>query len=123
MSYPDNNPKTVQGLKKPTLVPIPPAALIHLGRAMQNGAVKYGRMNWRTNSVAATIYYDAVLRHMLAWLDGEDIAEDSGVHHLAHAMAGIAIVLDALETGNLIDDRPTKGAVPRMIKELTNANG
>jgi hypothetical protein len=38
------------------------------------------------------------------------------VHHLGHAMACCAILLDARETGNLADNRPTPGAAGDMIR-------
>lgn len=114
-TYPDNNPKTVLGLKKPSLSAIPPAGMFHLGLAMDNGRNKYGAMNWREKRVSSSIYYDAALRHLLSWYDGEDYAEDSGVHHLGHAMACLSIVLDAMETGNLNDDRPHKGVYSKLV--------
>jgi hypothetical protein len=55
------------------------------------------------------VYVDAALRHLNAWFDGEQEASDSGVHHLGHARACMAILLDAEATGNLIDDRPAEG--------------
>lgn len=113
--YPDNNPKTVLGLKKPSLSAIPPAGMFHLGLAMDNGRNKYGAMNWREKKVSNSVYYDAALRHLLSWYDGEDYAEDSGVHHLGHAMACLSIVLDAMETGNLNDDRPHKGVYSKLV--------
>lgn len=118
-AYPDNNPKTVVGLTKPSISKIPPAALIHCALAMMNGAKKYGAFNWREKKVTSSIYIDAKLRHILAYMDGEDLAADSGVHHLGHDMACSAIVLDALETGNLIDDRPRKGMASEMIARYT----
>ena len=114
-TYPDNNPKTVLGLKKPSLSAIPPAGMFHLGLAMDNGRNKYGAMNWREKKVSSSIYYDAALRHLLSWYDGEDYTEDSGVHHLGHAMACLSIVLDAMETGNLNDDRPHKGVYSKLV--------
>jgi len=115
VEYPDNNPKTVLGLKKPSLSAIPPAGMFHLGLAMDNGRNKYGAMNWREKKVSSSIYYDAALRHLLSWYDGEDYAEDSGVHHLGHAMACLSIVLDAMETGNLNDDRPHMGVYSKLV--------
>lgn len=119
--YPDDNPKTAYGAAKPPLHAIPPTALLHLGAAMENGETKYGLFNWREHNVSSTIYYDAALRHLMAWWDGEEVAEDSGVHHLGHVMACCAILLDATETGNLNDNRGAKGvfsqAVERMKKE------
>lgn len=100
------NPKDLIGVTKvPNLSVIPSTGLIHLGRGMQNGADKYGPFNWRAHPVRSGIYVDACLRHLMAWQDGEEDADDSGVHHLGHAMSCLAILLDAQEEGNLIDER------------------
>lgn len=121
--YPDNNPKTAVGLTKPSFFAIPPTALIHLGGAMADGRKKYGLLNWREKAVTYSVYHDAMMRHLGAFQDGEDCARDSGRHHLAHVMACCAIVLDAIEHGNLIDDRGTPGAFADMIEELTTKMG
>lgn len=120
MGYPDDNPKTAVGLTKPSLSCVPPAALLHLGRAMMDGRRKYGLMNWREKRVTATVYYDAAMRHLMAWFDGEREARDSGVHHLGHAMACLAIVLDAEATGNLNDDRPVPGTFADLVAAYTS---
>ena len=119
--YPDSNPKSVIGLSKPSFYAIPASALLHLGAAMADGERKYGLMNWRGNSVAASVYFDAKLRHTFAWWDArEELAPDSLVHHLGHDMACSAIILDAIATENLIDDRPAvPGAFARMVQEWT----
>jgi len=101
---------------------VPPAAIIHEAKAMMDGAQKYGPYNWRENSVAASVYIAAAMRHIYSWLDGEELAEDSECHHLGHARACLGLLLDALETGNLVDDRPIKGAAADLIKRFT-ANG
>lgn len=118
VGYPDNNPKTAIGLAKPPLNFVPPVALIHLGLAMENGGTKYGPMNWRDAEISASVYYDAAMRHLLSWWDGEDRASDSGVHHLSHAMACCAIALDAIEQGKFNDNRPTAGTVVPLIERL-----
>src|ERR1700753_2565728 len=81
------NPKDLIGSSKPPLSLIPGTALTHLAMAMKNGADKYGAYNWRDYKIQSMIYCDAMERHLRAWIDGEDLAEDSGLHHLAHAMA------------------------------------
>ncbi len=118
-SRPDSNPKSQYGIKKPPLHLVPPSATIYLAEGFRDGADKYGPYNWRANEVAASVYVGASLRHIYQWWDGEETAEDSGVHHLAHALSCLAIIVDGKETGNLIDDRPLPGAASRLIKELT----
>ena len=112
------NPKDKIGAAKVDLSLLPAAASIHGSHAMMDGAVKYGPYNWRTKKVKARIYVSAALRHLLCWLDGEEVAEDSGVHHLGHAIACAGILLDAQSTGNLVDDRPVKGSSPDVLKKL-----
>lgn len=90
---------------KPKLFSVPPVSFLALGAAMQNGADKYGLYNWRDSEVTASVFYDAMLRHLLDWREGQDHAPDSGIHHLAHLMAGAAIIIDAQAQGVFIDDR------------------
>ena len=114
------NPKDRIANKKISLTKFPPVALIHGAHAMNDGAAKYGPYNWRENAVIASIYIDAAMRHLLSWFDGEEAASDSEVHHLGHAMACCAILLDAQATGNLIDDRPpvSKTEAVKLMKRL-----
>lgn len=113
----DGNPKTLVGQLKPPTSCVPPSAFIYLGQALQDGREKYGKMNWRDDPVTASTYWDAAQRHLLAYWDGEDEADDSQCHHLAHAMGCLAIILDAELNGTLTDDRP-KGNVSKLIKDL-----
>lgn len=108
--YPDNNPKTAFGAKKIPLETVPPIAIHALAEAFSDGAKKYGPYNWREKSISSSVYYGAALRHLTAWWDGEDVAEDSGIHHLHHALACITMVLDGKSVGMLNDNRPPTGA-------------
>lgn len=117
---PDDNPKTKYGVAKPAMSAVPSTALLHMMKAMADGRRKYGLANWRDKPVSASTYYDAAMRHLMAFWDGEDVADDSGVKHLGHAMACLAIILDAEACGVLNDDRPTPGAFSRVLKELTD---
>lgn len=112
------NPKDLEGNKKSPMSLVPGSAIIHLAEAFREGAKKYGAYNWRTKKVQAMIYLDAVLRHIYAVVDGEDIDPESGKHHLDGAIASIAIYLDAMETGNLIDNRPAKGVSGKLIRKI-----
>ncbi len=112
------NPKDALGAAKVPLSSVPASAIIHCAEAFRIGAEKYGPFNWREKNVRASIYVDAAMRHILSWFDGEDHARDSGVHHLGHAMACLAILLDAYECGSLADDRPAKGRAADLIDSL-----
>lgn len=116
------NPKDIVGSTKVSLSKVPAVALAHCAHAMMDGARKYDPYNWRAKAVQAGIYIDAAMRHILDWLEGEEIAPDSGVHHLGHAMACCAILLDCQENGCLIDDRPvtekSKGVASRVFDRL-----
>jgi len=114
----DTNPKDLVGQTKLQTWLVPPSAKIALAEALTDGANKYGPFNWREKGVRATVYIAAAERHVMSFLDGEDLAEDSGVHHLAHAMACFAILLDAIAQGNIVDDRPIKGASPALLKAI-----
>lgn len=119
-AYPDNNPKTLVGATKVPLHLVPPSATHFLALALKDGGQKYGPYNWRDSAISISTYKAAAQRHWDAFWDGEDNAPDSGVHHLAHAMACSALLLDALTVGKLVDDRPTKGAAARLQTEYAN---
>lgn len=112
------NPKDLLGAKKVSISKLPFIGVIHGAHAMMDGARKYGPYNWRSNKVVAGIYIDALVRHAAAWFDGEENATDSGVNHLGHVIACASILLDAQETGNLVDDRPIAGATGTVLDRL-----
>lgn len=113
------NPKDIFGARKVSLSKFPAVALAHGAHAMMDGARKYGAYNWRDKAVIASIYVDAAKRHIDDWFEGQKRAKDSEVHHLGHVMACIGILLDAEETGNLIDDRPEgDGVADRVFDEI-----
>lgn len=110
LDYKPTNPKDALAVTKAPVALVPPVAIFHVADALDDGALKYGPYNWRETGVRTSIYLSAIQRHWGLYLDGEDIAEDSGVHHLAHIMGCCAILLDAISLGILEDDRPSVGA-------------
>ncbi len=113
------NPKDLVGIKKPRLSLIPPAGLVYAAMALANGAEKYGSYNWRDKKIQSMIYLEACMRHVLSYQDGEDNARDSGLSHLAHALACLLILIDAKESGCIIDNRPKPGAMADLIERYT----
>jgi hypothetical protein len=120
--YPDNNPKTLAGANRLPLHLVPPSAISYLAEAMADGGRKYGPYNWRESPISVSTYIAAATRHMHAYWDGEDFAKDSGVHHLAHAMACFALLLDAYSLNVLVDDRPPKGKAADIQAAYANKN-
>lgn len=113
------NPKDIVGSDKLPLHLWPQTATAFGCMALLEGCLKYGRANWRHIGVRASIYYDALNRHMSRWFEGEDIDADSGLPHLAKALACLAILVDAQQAGKLNDDRQTPGGMVKTIEELT----
>lgn len=114
----DSNPKDNIGSKKPGLSAVPCAPLYEAGAALAYGGLKYGRHNWRAIGVRSSVYYDAVLRHLMAWWEGEDIDPveqgGSGLPHLAHAIAGLMVYRDCEIAGMTTDDRPIRVGNPSI---------
>jgi hypothetical protein len=81
--------------------------MIELGKVMEYGSRKYGEHNWSKHADrwAWTQLIASALRHIYAWMSGQNNDKESGLPHLAHALANIAMLLDLtiLRKGN--DDR------------------
>lgn len=114
------NPKDLIGLTKVALRLVPSALEVFAAFVYKLGAAKYGAFNWRKNNVRRTVYLEAAMRHLKAVMDGEDTDPESGAPHEAHVVACMGIILDALVTGNLIDDRPPPGKTAWLINVTSN---
>jgi hypothetical protein len=114
-----DNPKDAIGAGKLPLHlwPATASALGSLG--LLDGMLKYGRSNWRVAGVRASIYVDAAQRHLAKWFEGQDNDVDSGLPHFAHALACLAILVDAQAAGKLNDDRMVVGGYLEMLEDLT----
>lgn len=115
----NTNPKDFIGANKIPLHLFPETAAIYGALGLLDGMLKYGRSNWRKFGVRASIYNDAAKRHLNAWFEGEDIDPDSGLPHLAHAIACVALLIDATEAGKLKDDRLYPGGYRKCIDKMT----
>ena len=56
------------------------------------GAGKYGRDNYKAGMDWSRVY-SALMRHMTAWWDGEDLDPETSKSHLAHAGCCIMMLL------------------------------
>lgn len=102
---PEVNPKHILGSTKPPLHLWPYAALAGGSLALYDGALRYGRNNYNNTTTRYSTYIAAALRHITAYKDGQDITEDTHLHHIDAALADLAILRDVIASGNGIDDR------------------
>ena len=110
MEVKDTNPKDAIGISKAPMSTVSAAVLMEVGVAMLEGASKYGRHNYRAAGVRASVYYDALMRHAMAWWEGEDNDPDSGMSHITKAIATLVVLRDAMIQDKFTDDRPPRSA-------------
>lgn len=89
---------------KPPMAMLPNGPLRAVAQVMAMGAKKYGDHNWRKGS-QWTRYASSALRHIFAWLAGEDNDPESGLSHLAHAVCNLLFILEWQQVGVGVDDR------------------
>ncbi len=109
-------------IKKPELTLFPSTALIGGALAMMDGVAKHGgAYNWRKKGRDLSLMemVSKVQRHLVAYIDGEDEAEDSGLPHYFHALADLAVMIDADTVGKMKDDRPLPGYAAESIASYT----
>ncbi len=121
------NPKAAVGGEKISIHSVcPPSGMIETARVMHYGAYEakrsdgkqgYGPFNWREDGIDILTYLNAIERHVLDIVDGEDVAEDSLCLHFAHIAANCLIAIDAMDLGMMIDNRPSKGGAARLMKK------
>ncbi|TXD58889.1 hypothetical protein FUT88_13525 [Ralstonia sp. TCR112] len=110
MSEKPTNPKDSVGIRKAPMSTVSAVVMAEVGVAMLEGAAKYGRHNYRAVGVRASVYYDATLRHLFSWWEGENIDPDSGMSHITKAITSLVVLRDAMIQGKVTDDRaPSSG--------------
>ncbi len=124
------NPKDAIGQGKLPMHLVPTAVTRYAALAFAEGALKYGKYNWRVAGVRMSIYLDALHRHLAKlqdgeWADGDSMDPDAEgnpqgtqVPHLANIIACAGIILDAWECAKLTDDRPPVNSVASENTDL-----
>ena len=112
---------TAEGLKfdneKIMLELIAPEMMLGIGTVLTYGAKKYAAENWR-NGIQYKRVYGGVMRHMLAWFNGEDDDPETGLSHLWHASCGMMFLITyTMHDYGKFDDRPNMGTSPEKLKE------
>lgn len=89
---------------KPDLSLVPKDAIWGTAAALTFGAVKYGRHNYR-EGMAYSRLVAACMRHVTAYNEGESLDPESGLSHLDHAMASLAMLKFMEQHRPDMDDR------------------
>lgn len=103
-----SNPKDALGVMKVALSYVSMPVMMEAALGMMEGGHKYGRHNYRSIGVRASIYYDAAMRHLTAWWEGEDCDPDSQLSHITKAITSLIVLRDAMIQDMWTDDRPPK---------------
>jgi hypothetical protein len=117
----DTNPKDAIAGDKLPMDLVPETLIIYTTLAMLEGALKYGKYNWRAAGARSSVYIGAIKRHLAKFNDGQWADPKSGVPHIASIAASCAIILDAAHVGKLLDDRPPSVETSQLVDALSKS--
>ena len=92
------------------------------------GEKKYGKDNWKKGQDITSLC-DCAMRHLTAFMDGEELDHESGVSHIGHIMANCMMIAYNMDknsnsfTGTLTEDycmKNPKEAFDKWLKETYN---
>ena len=84
---------------------VPPDAMEDIVDVLTYGANKYSPDNWKRVENADTRYFNAAMRHLWAWRQGEQYDSESHKSHLAHAACCLMFLM-AFDNEADKDDSP-----------------
>lgn len=96
------------GKPKLSLVLEAPHALEGTSKVLEFGANKYKRRNWQ-HGREWTDTIDSLSRHILRFLNGEDIDDESGLPHVDHILCNAIFLAEWYRTHPEYDDRGNDG--------------
>ena len=82
--------KADRGKLRMSLFPV--EALVGTLEVLELGAAKYSPDNWKKVPNARERYYDAAMRHLLAWKGGEKLDPETGKSHIHHVACCVAFL-------------------------------
>lgn len=93
---------------KPPITLIPREALEGCAQALAYGANKYSPHNFK-GGIRYSRLADAAMRHVIAFIDGENQDPESGLSHIDHALASLAMLKYMIVNNEIVlDDRYNK---------------
>ena len=119
----NGNPKDAMGSRKVPLSVLPAQVLLETALGLYEGGRKYGVSNYRVAGVRASVYYDATMRHLMDWWEGQDIDPDSGLSHVTKAISSLMVLRDSMLNDMCTDDRPPKVKNNAFMSEYNSKIG
>lgn len=89
--YEEKGTKEVEGKTDFTLLPV--CALKEIASVRLYGDTKYKPDNWKYVPNGKKEFTKAAYRHLLQFVEGETMDQDSGLHHMAHVAANCMFIL------------------------------
>lgn len=105
---------------KPRLDLLPPAALEFVGQVLRHGVVKYPPNNY-LNCYDPSRYVGPILRHTVKHMKGEFTDDETGLPHLAHAIASALFALELYLKGR--EDAFTVGNYFAIVRKRASGRG
>lgn len=90
---------------KAPLACVPWKGLREVAQVQAYGKKKYGDFYNYKKGMEASRNASCAIRHIAAWMDGENLDPESQRSHLAHAAVRLLFMLENMAEGTLIDDR------------------
>ena len=72
---------------------LPWGSITKIVEVLEFGANKYAVDNWQKVADGQNRYFDAAMRHLIAYRSGEKVDPESGLNHLAHAGCCVLFLL------------------------------
>lgn len=94
---------------KPPLAYLPWAGVDEVAQVQAYGHKKYKDFNNYRKGMEIGRNLSCAIRHIRAFMEGEDLDKESNRNHLAHACCRLLFTLQNIHDGTAIDDRFKKG--------------
>lgn len=121
--FSEESKSTCSGIKtdagKPRMELLSNIWLKGVAQVLTFGAHKYSDHQWR-NGIVQSRLIGAALRHILAYLDGEDLDTETGLSHLSHASCELMFAAELAVTRPDLDDR-YRVKIPSISQVLADA--
>ena len=84
---------------------VPPKAIKALASVLEKGMDKYPARNWEAGT-NYSVPYASLMRHLLAFWEGENLDPESNLPHTYHILMNAAMLVEYETLNKDFDDRP-----------------